>query len=231
MQPSQKTPSQRCATVEPQKAACSPRWPTAPASTQGLPRTPSPDGFKEARKPGAGHHPADVADQYASPDHQRDHGFPDKGGGVTPVVGVDGWNRIASSTRSSTASSSATPTRWSADGGKICPEWIECVVLTQATAPPDRHPRVPRRVLPPRPARGRATPSGCCATSAHQGYRTAFGFHGIYDEDEAERMYYEDPGDLLQRQCRQRRELLQRLLPLQRRRRPLRTNLRPLTRR
>jgi len=134
-----------------------------------------------------------VADQYGlSPITKEIYAFPDKGGGVVPVVGVDGWNRIAqqhpqfNGVEFRYADTDIVP-----DGGKRSPVWVECVVYRK-----DRdHPVVVREYLDECYRKTGPWQSHTKRMLRHkaliQGYRTAFGFHGIYDEDEAERMYVE----------------------------------------
>lgn len=135
-----------------------------------------------------------VADQYGlNPITKEIMAFPDKGGGVVPVVGVDGWNRIAQQH----PQFDGVEFRYSTDevvpdGGKRCPTWVECVVYRK-----DReHPVVIREYLDECYRKTGPWQSHTKRMLRHkaliQGYRTAFGFHGIYDEDEAQRMYVEN---------------------------------------
>lgn len=131
-----------------------------------------------------------VADQYGlNPFTKEIYAFPDKGGGVVPVVGIDGWNRIAQQhpefdgVELRYADVEVTP-----DGGKQCPEWVEAVVYRK-----DRdHPVVIREYLDECYRKTGPWQSHTKRMLRHkaliQGYRTAFGFHGIYDPDEAERI-------------------------------------------
>jgi phage recombination protein Bet len=137
-----------------------------------------------------------VADQYGlNPFTKEIFAFPDKYGGVVPVVGVDGWNRIAQEHQQFNgielryAETITTP-----DGGKECPDWIEAVIYRK-----DReHPIVIREYLdecyrPPTQKDGRTiggpwqshTKRMLRHKAIIQAYRVAFGFHGIYDPDEA----------------------------------------------
>lgn len=137
-----------------------------------------------------------VADQYGlNPVTREIMAFPDKGGGVVPVVGVDGWNRIAqqhpmfNGVEFRYADKDVVP-----DGGKRCPVWVECIVHRK-----DRgHPVVVREYLDECYRKTGPWQSHTKRMLRHkaliQGYRTAFGFHGIYDEDEAQRMYVEGDG-------------------------------------
>jgi phage recombination protein Bet len=134
-----------------------------------------------------------VADQYGlNPVTKEIFAFPDKGGGVVPVVGADGWNRIAQQH----PMFDGVEYRWAEKmvvpkGGKACPEWCEIIVYRKDRA----HPTIIREYLDEcfrgtgpwqshtkRMLRHKAT---------IQGYRAAFGFAGIYDEDEAQRLAIE----------------------------------------
>jgi phage recombination protein Bet len=126
-----------------------------------------------------------VADQYGlNPWTKEIYAFPDKSNGIVPVVGVDGWARIVN-------------THDKFDGmefveadsvnGQV-PAWIECIIHRKDRAHPIRVKEFyaeckrgtgpwgshPRRML-----RHKAMIQ--CA-------RLAFGFVGIYDEDEAARI-------------------------------------------
>jgi len=140
-----------------------------------------------------------VADQYGlNPFTKEIYAFPDKDGGVVPVVGVDGWNKIAQQhpqfdgIEFNYSDSLVTP-----EDGHECPEWIEVIVYRK-----DRnHPTVVREYIDecykgPRGEYqdGNKKKAGPWHTHTKrmlrhktliQGYRTAFGFHGIYDPDEA----------------------------------------------
>jgi phage recombination protein Bet len=125
-----------------------------------------------------------VADQYGlNPWTREIYAFPDRGG-IVPVVGVDGWSRIINSNPDFDGMDFV-------DGelnGKSIPAWIECRMyrkgrshpvcvkeyfeeVVRDTAPWKSH---PRRML-----RHKAMIQ--CA-------RMAFGFVGIFDEDEAQRI-------------------------------------------
>ncbi|MEN9806178.1 MAG: hypothetical protein RL756_686 [Pseudomonadota bacterium] len=125
-----------------------------------------------------------VADQYGlNPFTKEIYAFPDKGG-VVPVVGVDGWARIINQHPAFDGMDYADgPT-----GKDGLPEWIECAIYRRdrshpvkvreymaeckrGTQPWNSH---PRRMLRHK--------------STIQAARMAFGFVGIYDEDEAQRI-------------------------------------------
>ena len=126
-----------------------------------------------------------VADQYGlNPWTKEVYAFPDKNNGIVPVVGVDGWSRIINTHPQFDGLEFVDGP---AGAGNL-PDWIECVIYRKdrnhpirtreymaeckrGTGPWQSH---PRRML-----RHKATIQ--CA-------RLAFGFVGIYDQDEAERM-------------------------------------------
>ena len=122
-----------------------------------------------------------VADQYGlNPWTKEIYAFPDKGG-IVPVVGVDGWSRIINETRQVDGmdfepdAESCTCIIYRKDRGhpiKVT-EWLsECKRDTQ-----------PWKSHPKRMLRHKAMIQ--CA-------RLAFGYTGIYDEDEAQRIVERD---------------------------------------
>jgi len=189
-----KEPSTEVATVEPQKASLLAKMADrASLDPKVFLDTVSKTVFKEAKNQEQVITLLMVADQYGlNPITKEIMAFPDKGGGVTPVVGVDGWNRIAQQhpqfdgVEFRYADEMVKP-----EGGKVSPEWIECVVYRKDRA----HPIVIREYLEECYRKTGPWQSHTKRMLRHkaliQGYRTAFGFHGIYDEDEAERMYVE----------------------------------------
>lgn len=151
-----------------------------------------------------------VADQYhLNPFTKEIYAYPDKNNGIVPVVGLDGWSRIINEhpqfdgmdfIRSETT---VTP-----DMGKPCPEWIECVMHRKDRS----HPTVVREDLdevyrPPfmkdnRPVNGpwqTHTKRMLRHKSVIQAARLAFGFVGIFDPDEAERIIAAEPIDITPR--------------------------------
>lgn len=137
-----------------------------------------------------------VAEQYKlNPFTKEIFAFEDKGS-IIPVVSVDGWSRIINEHPALNgiefryAEALTTPAH-----GKQCPEWCEVIIYRK-----DReHPTVVREYLDetyqgPRGASGRPGPwqSHTKRMLRHktviQGARLAFGFAGIYDEDEAQRI-------------------------------------------
>ena len=121
-----------------------------------------------------------VAEQYGlNPWTKEIYAFPDSRNGIVPVIGVDGWSRIINSNKEFDGMDFLE-----ADDGS----WIECVIhrkdrthpikarewmaeCKRSTGPWQTH---PRRML-----RHKAMIQ--CA-------RLAFGFVGVYDPDEAERI-------------------------------------------
>lgn len=141
-----------------------------------------------------------VADAYnLNPFTKEIYAFPDKQNGIVPVIGVDGWTRIANEhpqydgVEFRYAEETHTP-----DAGKEAPRWIEAVVFRK-----DRHrPTVIREFLdecykPPFQTDSGYKVSGPWQTHTKrflrhkafaQAVRMAFGFAGIYDEDDAIRI-------------------------------------------
>lgn len=127
-----------------------------------------------------------VADQYGlNPWTKEVYAFPDKNNGIVPVVGVDGWSRIINTHPDFDGLEFIDGP---ADEKTKLPEWIECLIhrkdrnhptrareymaeCRRSTGPWQSH---PRRML-----RHKALIQ--CA-------RLAFGYTGIYDQDEAERI-------------------------------------------
>lgn len=137
-----------------------------------------------------------VADQYGlNPFTKEIFAFADKGA-IVPVVSVDGWNRIVNEHKHY----DGLEFRY-ADGfvvmpdGKRCPEWCEAVIYRTDRS----RPTVVREYLDEcyQPPRGQNRTFGPWQTHTKrmlrhkaliQGARIAFGFAGIYDEDEAGRI-------------------------------------------
>lgn len=119
-----------------------------------------------------------VANQYGlNPFTKEIYAFPDKNNGITPVVGVDGWARIINSHpqfdgmefTSDTESCTCKIYRKDRNHPTTVTEYLE--ECKRNTQPWNSH---PRRML-----RHKAM---------IQAARLAFGFGGIYDEDEADRI-------------------------------------------
>lgn len=113
--------------------------------------------------------------------------FPDKSGGIVPVVSVDGWISLAHKH----PAYDGEELRWAEKkvvppGGKPCPEWCEIIVYRKDTS----HPTVIREYLDEVYRKTVPWQTHTKRMLRHktmiQGYRVAFGFSGIYDEDEAQ---------------------------------------------
>ncbi len=121
-----------------------------------------------------------VANQYQlNPFTKELYAFPDKGGGIVPVVGVDGWARIINEH----PQFDGMEFDMSADGTEcVCrifrKDRAHAIEVTEYLAECKRN-TDPWRTSPRRMLRHKAMIQ--CA-------RYAFGFAGIYDPDEAERI-------------------------------------------
>lgn len=142
-----------------------------------------------------------VAGQYKlNPWTKEIYAFPDKNKGIIPVVGVDGWSRIINGNSNFDGMEfKFSDNMVQMDGAKVAaPEWVECVIYRK-----DRtHPTVVREYLsecyrPPfKKSNGyvvegpwQSHPSRFLRHKATiQCARLAFGFVGIHDQDEAERI-------------------------------------------
>jgi len=141
-----------------------------------------------------------VADQYdLNPFTREIFAFPDKQGGIVPVVGVDGWLKIINSHPQTDGFefNECDEIERLDDLAKDCPAWIEVTIYRKDR----KHPIKAKEYLDEvyRPAfqsQGRKI-SGPWQTHTKrmlrhkaliQGARLAFGFSGIYDEDEAKRV-------------------------------------------
>lgn len=144
-----------------------------------------------------------VADQYRlNPFTKEIYAFPDKQNGIVPVVGVDGWSRIINEHPEFDGMDFRQSEEIvTMEGAKPCPEWIECVMYRK-----DRqHPIVVREYLDEcyrEPFTGQGKNGSYSVTGPWQTHtkrflrhktmiqasRIAFGFAGIYDQDEAERI-------------------------------------------
>lgn len=126
-----------------------------------------------------------VADQYGlNPFTKELYAFPDKGG-IVPVVGVDGWARIINEHPEFDGMEFSEAETSKPDE---VPGWIECTIFRKDRSRPTkvrefmaecRRGTQPWQSHPRRMLRHKAMIQ--CA-------RLAFGFVGIYDEDEAQRI-------------------------------------------
>ena len=136
-----------------------------------------------------------VADQYGlNPFTKEIFAFPDKQNGIVPVVSVDGWSRIINQHPDMDGLEFVYDSEIvTLNGSKPCPTSIECVIYRK-----DRtHPVRIREFLdetyrePSGNFRGpwqSHTKRMLRHKSLIQCSRIAFGFVGIYDQDEAERI-------------------------------------------
>lgn len=141
-----------------------------------------------------------VAGQYKlNPWTKEIYAFPDKNKGIIPVVGVDGWSRIINSSDNFDGMEFRySENMLTMEGAKVpAPEWIECVIYRSDR----KFPTVVREYLTEcyrAPFKGKygdvigpwqSHPSRFLRHKATiQCARLAFGFVGIYDQDEAERI-------------------------------------------
>lgn len=143
-----------------------------------------------------------VAKQYGlNPWTKEIYAFPDKKNGIIPVVSVDGWARIINSNPAFDGMDFNFSTDMvSMEGANSpAPAWTECIIYRKDRS----HPTVIREYLdevykPPfKPKDGGYVVAGPWQThpkrfSRHKAMiqcaRMAFGFGGIYDDDEADRI-------------------------------------------
>jgi len=144
-----------------------------------------------------------VADQYGlNPWTKELFAFPDKQNGIVPVVGVDGWNRIANEHPQFAGETLELPPRdeWLKidDDAKLAPPWMKVLVYRKDREHPTDH----TEYLDECYREAFASKSGYKVKGAWQSHtkrmlehkariqarRIAFGFSGIYDQDEAERI-------------------------------------------
>lgn len=140
-----------------------------------------------------------VSNQYGlSPWTREIFAFPDKQNGIVPVVGVDGWSRIINQhPQFDGMDFDQSETMVELEGAKPAPEWMECRIYRK-----DRtHPTVAREYLdevyrPPFNGKyGKVNGPWQSHTKRFLRHKTmiqcarmAFGYAGIYDQDEAERI-------------------------------------------
>jgi len=126
-----------------------------------------------------------VANQYnLNPLTKEIYAFPDKRNGIVPVVGVDGWSRIINSH----PQFDGIDFIMGPDDKAGLPEWIECVLHRKDRTHPTRvreYMKECKRGTDPWSSHPRRM---LRHKSMIQCGRVAFGFVGIYDQDEAERI-------------------------------------------
>lgn len=132
-----------------------------------------------------------VADQYGlNPFTKEIYAYPDKGG-IVPIVGVDGWTRIINEHHQFDGMEFKYSEETTTHKSRTAFVWVECIIYRKDrtkpiiireyfdevvrsgnyTTPWDTHPKRMHR-----------------HKTLIQAARLAFGFAGIYDEDEAERI-------------------------------------------
>lgn len=133
-----------------------------------------------------------IANQYGlNPFTKEIYAYPDKSNGIVPVVGVDGWSRIINERPELDGLEFRYSEQTLTHKGKVAHEWIECVITRK-----DRKAPVVVREYFDEVVRNLsfATPWDTHPKRMHrhkamiQCARLAFGFGGIYDQDEAERI-------------------------------------------
>jgi phage recombination protein Bet len=135
-----------------------------------------------------------VADQYKlNPFTKELFAFPDKGG-IVPVVSVDGWARIINEHPQMDGMDFLESDEMVEFAAKQVPAWIECLIYRKDRSHPtkvrERFSEVRRDTAP-----WKSHPSRMLRhKSLIQCARLAFGFAGIYDQDEAERIIERDMG-------------------------------------
>lgn len=140
-----------------------------------------------------------VANQYGlNPWVKEIFAFPDKQNGIVPVVGVDGWTRIINSHSQFDGIEFEQATNMlELPGAKPAPEWMECRIFRKDRSRPIVVREYLDEVYRP-PFNGKyGTVNGPWQSHTKrflrhkamiQCARLAFGFGGIYDQDEAERI-------------------------------------------
>ena len=153
-----------------------------------------------------------VADQHGlNPWTKEIYAFPDKKGGIVPVVGVDGWSRIANEHPEfdGVEFSMSDNLILMDEKTKPCPEYMECTVhrkdRTHSFTVREYLDEVYRPPVEKQGNRGAYTVTGPWQTHPKrflrhktmiQAFRLAFGFAGIYDSDEASRIREQQERDM-----------------------------------
>ena len=138
-----------------------------------------------------------VADQYGlNPFTKEIYAFPDQQNGIIPVVGVDGWSRIINSNPQFDGMEFRYSDKMiTLPSAKEAPEWCECVIYRRDRS----RPTIIREYLDEvyREPMGKSKFNGPWQSHTKrflrhkttiQAARLAFGFVGIYDQDEADRI-------------------------------------------
>ncbi|MBB0026793.1 phage recombination protein Bet [Ralstonia pickettii] len=136
-----------------------------------------------------------VADQYGlNPFTKEIYAFPDKGG-IVPVVGVDGWARIVNEHPQCDGFEFTYAEETISFSGKEVPEWMEVRIYRKDRQRPvivrEYFDEVVRENMQP----WKSHPNRMLRHKTFvQGARLAFGFAGVFDEDEGERIVERDMG-------------------------------------
>lgn len=136
-----------------------------------------------------------VADQYGlNPFTKEIYAFPDKGG-IVPVVGVDGWARIVNEHPQCDGFEFNYAEETLSFSGKEVPEWMEVRIYRKDRQRPvivrEYFEEVVRENMQP----WKSHPNRMLRHKTFvQGARLAFGFAGVFDEDEGERIVERDMG-------------------------------------
>ena len=145
-----------------------------------------------------------VADQYGlNPFTKEIFAYPDKQNGIVPVVSVDGWSRIINQHQDMDGLEFVYEDNWVTDlpGAKPCPASIECVIYRKGRTHPVRIKEFLDETYRA-PFNGTKNNQPFTINGPWQSHtkrmlrhkaliqcsRIAFGFTGIYDQDEAERI-------------------------------------------
>lgn len=139
-----------------------------------------------------------VADQYGlNPFTKELYAYADKGGGIVPVVSVDGWVRIINDN----PMLNGIEFNYSGDtsvprDGKECPAWCEAVIYRKDRAKPITVREYLDEVYVPKGNYNGPWQTHTKRMLRHKALiqcaRIAFGFAGIYDDDEAIRIINSD---------------------------------------
>lgn len=136
-----------------------------------------------------------VADQYGlNPFTKEIYAFPDKGG-IVPVVGVDGWARIVNEHPQCDGFEFTYADDTVDFSSKQVPVWMEVRIYRKDRARPvivrEYFDEVVRRNMQP----WQSHPNRMLRHKTFvQGARLAFGFAGVFDEDEGQRIVERDMG-------------------------------------
>ena len=140
-----------------------------------------------------------VANKYElNPFTKEIYAFVDKRAGVVPIISTDGWTKLMTSHQAyKNHSFKYSETSVTLDGAKPCPEWCEIDVEKKDGSHVVIREYLDEVYRPAFKAQGGYKVEGPWQTHTKrmlrhktkmQGGREAFGFTGIYDEDEAERI-------------------------------------------